>query len=242
MSRAAGMSRLGTAVRLDFLMQWRYGFYYAAAFSGLVWVGVLLPVPDRYLDVAEPYVLFGDLVIVGFFFVAGALFFEKGDRTLFALVATPLRFREYLAAKLATLTALSVVLSFLVILPTHGFGFDVALVLIGVALTALVMLLAGLVSAMPFPTLSGWLMPSGLVLLVMGLPVIHYSGLWENPVFYLIPTQGSLLLFGAAFGVVELASWQLAYAVGYLLLWVAALSALARRAFDRYVVAREGAN
>jgi hypothetical protein len=34
--------------------------------------------------------------------------------------------------------------------------------------------------------------------------------------------------------------WQLLYAVLYQLVWVAGLSLLARRAFDRYIVAREG--
>ena len=46
-------------------------------------------------------------------------------------------------------------------------------------------------------------------------PVLHYSGVWPNPVMYLIPTQGPMLLFGAAFDQVTLAPWQVLYAVVY---------------------------
>lgn len=234
------MKRLVSAVRLDLRLQLRYGFYYAAAFSALVWIGVLLWIPERFIDAAEPYVLFGDLAIVGFFFVAGAVFFEKGERTLFALLATPLRFGEYLASKLATLTALAVAVSLVVVVATHGLRFGWVLVVLGVVLCSLVMLLAGFVSATPFSSLSEWLIPSTAVIAVLNLPLIHYSGLWESPIFYLIPTQGSLLLFGAAFGQVSLEAWQLLYAVLYQVLWVAVLGILARRAFYRYVVAGEG--
>ena len=53
--------------------------------------------------VAEPYVLLGDTCIIGFFFIAGTVFFEKQERTLGAVISTPLRFWEYLSAKLAVL-------------------------------------------------------------------------------------------------------------------------------------------
>jgi fluoroquinolone transport system permease protein len=59
-------------------------------------------------------------------------------------------------------------------------------------------------------------------------------------VFYVFPTQGSLFLLGGAFGTVSLTVWQLLCAVLYQLLWVIGLYLLARRAFDRYIVAREG--
>ena len=41
--------------------------------------------------------------IIGFFFIAGTVFFEKQERTLGAVISTPLRFWEYLSAKLTLL-------------------------------------------------------------------------------------------------------------------------------------------
>lgn len=236
------MTRLRTAVQLELRLQRRYGFLYAAAFSGLVWLAVLLPLSTRLQDISAPFVVFGDLVIVGFFFIAGSLFFEKTDRSVFALVVTPLRFGEYLGGKLATLTALSVVLSLAIILPVHGVAFGVPTMLAGVVLTTVLLLLLSFTTAVPYASITDWLVPSGFWLLLAALPMLHYSGLWEHPVLYLIPTQGSLILFGAAFGQLSPAVWEYGYAVAYQLLWIALLAVLARRAFDRFVVAGEGEN
>ena len=49
-------------------MRVRQRFLHAAVFSGLIWLAVLLPMPQRLRPVAEPYILLGDLAIIGFFF------------------------------------------------------------------------------------------------------------------------------------------------------------------------------
>jgi fluoroquinolone transport system permease protein len=234
------MTRVRTAVRLELRLQRRYGFLYAAAFSGLLWIAVLLAITPELRDVAAPFVLFGDMMVVGFFFIAGSLFFEKTDRTVFAQVVTPLRFAEYLGAKVAALTALSTALAFAILVPVHGLAFDYGLTLVGVVLATVLLLLVSFVTAVPYASISDWIMPSGFYLLVLGLPVLHYSGLWEHPVLYAIPTQGALIFFGSAFGQLQPAPWEFAYAVIYQLLWIALLALLARRVFDRYVVAGEG--
>jgi fluoroquinolone transport system permease protein len=231
--------RLPAAIAMDFRLQWRYGFVYATAFVILLWIGVLRIVPDDLLGPAMPYLLLGDL---GFFlfFIAGALFFEKGERTLFALLTTPIRFGEYLAAKLVTMTTLAASTCAVVVLVDYGLGFDPPALLAGVVFTALLMLLAGFVTAPLFPSITEWILPSTLVLAIASLPTIDYSGLYPNPLFYLIPTEAPLLLLGAAFHQVSLSGWQLAYAVGYPVVWIAALCRLARWVFYRHVVTREG--
>ena len=103
------MTRFLSALRLELTLQSRQGFLYAAIFSGLIWLSVLLPMPRTLRPIAEPYILLGDTCIIGFFFVAGTVFFEKQERTLSAVVSTPLRFWEYLAAKLTPLVLISVV-------------------------------------------------------------------------------------------------------------------------------------
>jgi fluoroquinolone transport system permease protein len=231
---------LRAAVALDFKVQWRSGFYYAAVFSTALWMVVLFVLPDSAMGGAMPYVIFGDMAIIGFFFIAGVVFFEKGERTVFALLVTPLRFGEYLAAKLITLTALAVAASLMVALVDFGLGFSVVALLVSVVLISLLMLLSGLISAVPFPSISEWLLPSTGVVAVLSLPLIHYSGLWQNPVFYAIPTHGPLYLLGSAFGQVSLSAWQVVYALAYPVAWVALLSMVAGRVFDRYIVAREG--
>lgn len=231
------MSRLLSAVKLDLQLQRRYGFYFAAAFTSLMWIVLLRELPSELLGVTLPLVLFVDLAVVGFYFIAGTVLFEKGERALYALVVTPLRFREYLGSKLATLTGLAVIVSVTVVLATYGVGFNLPLVVLGVSLTSMLMLLVGFISVSPFSSISEYLIPSALYMVPLNLPLLHYLGL-EGPILYLVPTQGSLLLLQAAFAPIEV--WQLIYAVLYQLVWIGLLAWLARRAFDRWVVARGG--
>lgn len=230
---------LATAVRMDFRLQRRYGFWYATAFVVLLWIGVLQLVPDPLLGPAMPYLLMADLAFM-MFFIAGAVFFEKGERTVFALVTTPLRFRHYLTAKLLTMSALATVTCAVVVLADYGPGVVPLPFLAGVVLMTLLMLLAGFITAPLFPSISEWLLPSTLVLAVLNAPLVGYSGLYPHPVFSLVPTDGPLRLLGAAFHQVELTGWQWAHAVGYPALWIAGLCLLAEHVFHRHVVTSEG--
>jgi fluoroquinolone transport system permease protein len=176
--------------------------------------------------------------VIGFYFIAGMILFEKGEHTLEALVVTPLRFREYLSAKLTTLTLLALVVSLVVVVSAYGFGFNLLLLLLGTALTSLIGLLVGFISVAPYRAISAYLLPSQLYFLPFNLPIIDYFGWWESPLFYLIPTQGSLLLLRGAFE--PIATWQIVYAIGYQALWIGLLVWVARRMFDRYIVGRQG--
>ncbi len=232
-------SVLATAVRMDFHLQRRYGFWYATAFVVLLWIGVLQLVPDSLIGPAMPYLLMADLEFM-LFFIAGALFFEKGERTVFALLTTPLRFGHYLAAKLLTMSALALLTCVVVALVDYGPGIDPLPFVAGVVLMALLMLLAGFVTAPLFPSISEWILPSTLVLAVANAPLVGYSGLYPHPAFALVPTDGPLLLLGAAFDQIDLSTGQWVSAVGYPALWIAGLCLLARRVFHRYVVTSEG--
>ena len=233
-------SPLRSVVKLDLRLQWRYGFFYATAFSIVLWEVVVALIPEQLKLTAMPYVIFGDSVLIGFFFIAGAVFFEKGERTLFALLSTPVRFRHYLTGKLATLSLLSLVAAGVVSATGAGTKVDPVTLLVAVVLCTLLFLLAGLITAAPFPSMTDWLIPSTLVIAVLNVPLLSYAGVWEHPAFYLLPTHGSLLLLGSAFGQLDLAGWQVVYALGYQLLWIAGLCLVARKVFDRYVVAKEG--
>ncbi len=230
---------LATAVRMDFRLQRRYGFWYATAFVVLLWIGALRLVPDHLLGPAMPYLLMADLAFM-MFFIAGALFFEKGERTVFALLTTPLRFQHYLTAKLLTMSTLALVTCVVVVLADYGPGVAPLPFLAGVVLMTLLMLLAGFVTAPLFPSISEWILPSTLVLAVLNAPIVGYSGLYPHPAFALVPTDGPLLLLGAAFHQVNLSIAQWVYAIGYPMLWIAGLCLLARRVFHRCVVTSEG--
>jgi fluoroquinolone transport system permease protein len=234
------MTRLASALRLELTLQVRQKFLHAGVFSGLIWLAVLLPMSHRLRPVAEPYVLFGDISIIGFFFIGGIVFFEKQERTIGAIVSTPLRFWEYLAAKLIVLVLISLLVAITVATISSGFAYGVIQVVVGVVLGTLVMLLVSFISSLPFASVTDWFLAATIPLMVLSLPVLFYSGVWPNPVLYLIPSQGPLLLLGSAFGQVTLAPWQALYAVLYPLVWVVGLCWAARATFGRYVIERSG--
>jgi fluoroquinolone transport system permease protein len=228
------MTRLLAVTRFDLRLQWRYGFYYAGVFVTLVWLALLWGLPASLQNTLVPLVIFVDLALVGFYFIAGTVLFEKGERTLAALTVTPLRFGEYLASKLITLTALAVIVSLVVALLIAPLRFDVLLLVLGVLFAALLSLLAGFLSVLPYTSISSYLMPSQLWLLPLALPLLAYLGWWDNPLLYLLPNYGSLLLLQGAF--IGIAAWQVAYAVLYQAAWIGLLVWWSRRAFERHIL------
>ena len=230
------MIRLRRAARLDLRLQVRYGFYYAAAFVTLFWVAMLYPLPVSTMEFAMPLVIFGELAVIGYYFVAGMILFEKGERTLSAVVVSPLRFGEYLASKLATLTTMATVSSLILVLVAYGTGFDAALLISGVVLISLISVLAGFISVLPFDHVTRYLIPSQLPLALMSVPLIPFLGIWQSPLFYLFPTHGPLILLGGAFGKNPLNAGQLFYTISYPLLCTLILTFAARKTFERYVV------
>lgn len=235
------MTRLLSAIRLELTLQYRQKFLHAGVFSGLMWLAVLLPMPHHLRPVAEPYVLAGDIAIIGFFFIGGSVFFDKQERTLSALISTPLRFGEYLAAKLTVLSAISLLVAFVVVTIADGFAYRPVPLILGVVLGTLLMLIIGFISSLPFASATDWFLAATIPLAIMLLPpVIHYSGLWPNPVLYVFPMQGPMLLLGAAFDQVDLATWQLFYALLYPVLCVLLLWRAAHVLFDRYATERAG--
>jgi fluoroquinolone transport system permease protein len=234
------MTRLSSALRLELTLQIRQRFLHAAVFSGLIWLAVLLPMPHTLRPVAEPYILMGDVAIIGFFFVAGTVFFEKQERTLSAMLSTPLRFWEYLSAKLIPLVAISLMVALVVTVAASGPPTRPVPLVLGVVLGTVLMLLVGFCTALPFGSISDWFLIATIPLAIMTLPVLHYSGAWPNPVLWAIPTYGPLLLLGSAFGQVSPSVGQLAFAMVYPMVWVVALCGVSRAMFERYVIAKSG--
>jgi fluoroquinolone transport system permease protein len=231
------MKRLTTSLLFDVRIQQRYNFLVASIFSILVWVAVLMALPAETRQSMAPAIIYLDLALVGFYFIAGLILYEKGEATIYALVITPLRFVEYLASKLITLTGLAIFIALTLLFLTSGWsGTNLLWVVLGTALMSVISLLIGFIAVAPFTSFSSYLIPSQLPALVLYLPIISYLGLWDSPLFYLLPTQGAMLLLRGAYGGVE--SWQVLYAVLYGALWIVGLTFAARYVFNRYVVVR----
>ena len=184
-------------------------------------------------------VLFLDLSIFGFFFMAALYYLEKGDRVLEGLVVTPLRVVEYLTAKIATLTALSVVVGAVVTLAVYGVSINWGWYVLAVVGMSVPISLLGFVLAARYNGINEFLVPGVFFLVVMQLPLLGYLGIWDNPLLYLIPSQPGMILLKAAF--TGAALWEIGYALLYLVALVLVGWRWAEQTFVR-VIARQVGN
>ena len=174
------MHRLAATVRLDLRLQWRNGFYYVVAFVLACWFVLLTRLPAIDWGYVLPAVVFGNLVMVNFYFIAGLVLLEKGEGTLEAQVVTPLADWEYLASKTATLTALSLVEQVVIVWSAHGGGFAVGPLVAGIVLAAVLYTLVGFLLIARYRSINEYMFPSILFTAVLSLPMLHYFGLWDT--------------------------------------------------------------
>ena len=232
------MHRLAATVRLDVRLQARNGFFYAVGFVLACWFAVLSCLPEIDWGYVLPAVVFGNLVMVNFYFVAGLVLLEKGEGTLEAQVVTPLAGWEYLASKTLTLTALSVVEQLVIVWSAHGGGVSLAPLLAGIALAGILYTLVGFVLIARYRSINEFLLPSVLCTVLLSLPMLRYFGIWDTWLLYLHPFTSPLVLLEGAFRPIP--TWEWAYGLTHAAAWSALLLLAGLRAFDRRI-AREGA-
>lgn len=232
------MTRLLAAMACDVRLQYRNGFYAAAAFVAVLLVALLRWMPDEiWAWLLPPLVLF-NMQINTFYFIAGLVLLEKAEGSLEALVVSPLRRWEYLTSKVLTLALLSLVEAAAFVVLSHGARFNAFWLAAGVLMAAGMLCTYGFLVVARYDSINEYLFPSVLYTAILALPLLDYFDVWPGPWVYFHPVQAPLVLLEAAFGTVP--GWEIAYAALYGGLWVGVLGVLAVRAFERFVVAREG--
>ncbi|MCA9943647.1 MAG: hypothetical protein KC449_09215 [Anaerolineales bacterium] len=231
------MTRLKTAVRWDMRLQLRNGFYYAAAFVAVIIAIVLWQFPKAALPTVLPVFVLGNMMINTFYFMAGLVLLEKGDGVLEGLIVTPLRQSEYLAAKLVSLTLLTVAENVVIVTAVSGFHYNLLLLVAGVGLTACFNILLGFITVARYDSINRFIFPSILVTSTLSLPLLDYVGFWQSPLLYLHPVQAMILLLKGAFQPV--ATWQVVYGVLYAALWIWLLFKASQRIFYRFIILKK---
>jgi fluoroquinolone transport system permease protein len=222
----------------DIRLQFRNGFYYAVLIVIVFAVIFLRQLPTETLVWALPLFILGNLFMNGFFFMSGLVLLEKGEGTLEAQIVTPLRSQEYLAAKVATLTLLSIVENLTVVALTYGIGPHLLAVVVALTLATPLFALFGFMVVVRYDAINEFLMPAIGYASLLSLPLIDYMGVDLSWLIFLHPVQGGLIWLTAAFEAVPVG--QLAFSFGYSVIWIVAAGYLSRRAFYRFVILGEG--
>lgn len=185
------------------------------------------------------------LLVIGgttFLYVGALIFFEKDQGTLQATIVSPVRPAEYLWAKIMTLTALatlealimlggsSLIMSFSGAVPVP----NIPLLLAGIVAIGVLYTLAGIILMVRYEKITDFLVPMALIISVLQLPFLYFWGVFEFPVFLVIPTSAPAMLIRGAY--TPLATWQWVYGVGYTALLIAGLTTWANRAFHAHII------
>jgi fluoroquinolone transport system permease protein len=232
------MTRLTSTMRCDVRLQFRHGFYYAAAFVTVVLIIILNQIPEEVLPVFLPIFVMGNMTMNTFYFVAGLVLLEKDDGVLEGLVVTPLRRWEYLWSKLLTLALLTVLENSIIVTAVVGLSYNAALFIVGVLLLAFINTLYGFIIVARYDSINSFIFPSIFWTMALSLPLLHYFDIVSTPLIYLHPVMAPLTLLVGAFQPITLG--EVGYGLLYSLVWIAILFKLAKGAFYRFIIMKQG--
>ncbi|MHC4992124.1 MAG: fluoroquinolone export ABC transporter permease subunit [Planctomycetota bacterium] len=229
------MNRLAATALCDVRLQLRNGFYYAAAVVAACMIILLLWLPDETALLLLPVFILQNVLVNTYYFVGGLVLLERGERTFEAQTVTPLRYGEYLSAKLITLGALSLVENLLIAAAALGLDPGLAPIAVGIAISSVLLCLFGVVLVVRYDSINEYLMPSVLYCTLLVLPVVGYFGVGAPLLYEAHPIQGPLTLLRAGFEPVS--AGHMAWSVLYPLLWVGPVYLWSRRALRRRAIA-----
>jgi fluoroquinolone transport system permease protein len=228
------MKLLWSTLRWDWQLQRRQGLFAAALFVLLIWIVLFGLVNNVIAHYLLPIMLYIDLSVFGFFFMAGLLYLEKGEGVLAGLAVTPLRAWHYLVAKLISLTSIGVVVSLILTAVVHREAVN-WFVLTGVLiLNSVFFTLLSFVLAVRYSAINEFMIPAVWLLGVAQIPFFDSLGIWHRWPLYLLPFQAALLLVRGAFE--SLAMWQWLYALVYMVCCIGIGFVWSLRVFEQFIV------
>ncbi len=230
------MTRLTATTQLDMKVQLREKLYHISIGMAIILgLAIRFVFPPETIPTIIPLFYLFAIGGTAYIFVAGLVMFEKGERTLAAQIVSPLTVDEYLWAKALSLLVVVLIESTIVLLIGAGFGgYNPLLLYAGLILMSLGLTFGGFVQASRYDSVTDFLVPAVIVLLILQLPWLHLTGLAPSLLWYIVPTMAPTLLMQAAFE--PITTWELIYGFGYSILWIVGLFLWARRSYYRNIV------
>jgi fluoroquinolone transport system permease protein len=229
------MTQLKTMLKWDIILQSRYKIIHLSILSVLIYFVTLVAIPSMNTVQFKTMYLFFDPILIGIMFVGALVLFEKTENTLQALNITPMERRNYFFSKIISLTLLSIISAFLFLFLSHGLYFEYFYMLSGIILTSVFLILLGFILVARCNSINEYLLMMMLAFILLFIPpLLDITGIYENIIFYLWPSQAAFLLVEGVFG--SLSPTDTIYAVAYLCIWITACYYIANKAFYKYIV------
>ncbi len=221
------------ALAQDVRFQFRHGFYYVYAVLTILYIIVLRLLPDGLVHPALTVVLFTDICALGFFFIGAIVLLERGQNLTESLFVTPLRLHEYLLSKTLSFLFLSMLSTLLIMLGAWIGGQDLIWFILGVVLSAVIYTLFGLVFSARARHVNDYFVKALGLGAFLSLPLLAYLNLFQTPLFYIFPTQATLVLLDVL-ATDYLLSEKIVSVVS-LLIWLTIFGWWALQRFNTYV-------
>lgn len=220
------MNRFASLLKLDMILIIRNRILHIAALITALYAGILQVLPENNFITVMITLIFTDPVTLGFMFIGVMVLFEKGGNTLQALSVTPVRAEEYLWSKAITLTLVALVASVLMALAGVGLQFHPGFLIAAVVFSSILFVFIGFIGVSKVKTFNQYFIVIPVFMVPGFLPFLNFFNITDTWLWYLLPTQASLVLFSAAFETtVTLTRVEIIYALLYLPLscWFALL-------------------
>lgn len=162
--------RLKSLFLSDMRFQAKYGFYFLYGVLTIIYVIILLALPEGWRGKAASVLIFSDPAAMGLFFMGAIILLEKSQHTPHAFAVSPVRPMEYMAAKVGSLAVISLVVAAVLALAA-GAG-HLHRVLFGTAVSSVIFSMLGMIIATKIASLNQFLLWTVPVEIVCFVPAI----------------------------------------------------------------------
>ncbi|SET46811.1 fluoroquinolone transport system permease protein [Oceanobacillus limi] len=211
--------KLLSLVKMDILFQVRHGFYYAYALVSVFYIGVLLFLPESMVAKASIFIIFTDPSVLGFFFIGGLVLLERGQSIFGTLFASPVSIHQYIWSKVLSLTCLAVISSSVIFYVIHSDSFDFFPFLLAVIFCSILFTLLGIVLSVRVKSINVFLYVSPVFVILFYIPLLRLFTFYESKLFYLLPTEATLILLEGALSTIPIPIYI--YTIATSLIWIA---------------------
>lgn len=227
--------RLISQTLFNVRFQWRHGFYAVYVLVCACYWLLVRALPEAYREQAAQLLTFSDPSALGLIMAGGIILLERDQGVHDPLFVTPVRIAEYLAAKAVSLGLLSLAAAWVIHLYAAGVPASPLAFSAGIGLTSSFMTLLSVCAAVRCRTINGFILLSQAYAMPFILPLLGFFGIWETPLYWALPTEGSLRLLREPAGMAEVVC-----SIMVLILWNAIAFGWAHRSCRRHLKERIG--
>lgn len=219
----------------EFKFQYRYYFWITGAVVTLMWLLLLSALSESVRATWLPVLIFADIGNIGLLFIAGILYLELRQGTVYVASIMPVPPASWLRMKLLSLSVLcgacALAMVYFYSESVNWLRIIPAALLSGALFTSLGFLLVA-----PFEKILNYFFGMAVGLTLLNIPMLDYLGIYSHELMWLLPTQPAMKLLAGSFHEMS----NSAYALSMLVLagWILLTHVLGVKAFQRIVCTR----